>query len=578
MSQRKPAIFFSYTRSDDTYEDGALSTLRERLEKALRFSSGEAFDIFQDVEDIKLGQDIRQRIETSLDATMVFVPIITPSYLKSTWCREELECFLKREQQLGRRDLILPIYYQQVPALEGARQGPQAANTATDPLVRELAPRLSVDWRKLRRKEPESREVRMAVEDIAERIFEVLEEQKRREAEAAERKRQRQEAEEQERQRRAAEAAEQKRREEQERKRREAEEQERQRREAEEQERQRRAAEAAEQKHHEAEEQERQRRSRLPLVGGAVVVAVLLLALLAWNINGGLSAPVTNTPEPPTAEPTPLPATVETEVAPGVTMEFVEVPAGRFLMGSSDEDKPTDVDEHPQHELTLPTYYIGKTEVTNAQFRPFVEGDGYTNPAYWSDDGWAWREENNITQPSLWNDTEWNGNSQPVVGISWYEAVAYANWVSAQTGQEFRLPTEAEWEKAARGTDGQIYPWGNQAPDETRANFGKAVGHTTPVGSYPAGASPYGALDMAGNAWEWTATRWRKEYPYEVENEWTEGYLAGTDGRIARGGSWFNDQMYVRGANRNGIEDLGDRGNSNGSFGVRLSSHSLSSP
>jgi formylglycine-generating enzyme required for sulfatase activity len=201
--------------------------------------------------------------------------------------------------------------------------------------------------------------------------------------------------------------------------------------------------------------------------------------------------------------------------------------------------------EKPQHQLYLPTYYIGKTPVTNAQFRLFVEGDGYTNRAYWSDEGWEWRTSNKCTQPALWNDKQWNGDAQPVVGVSWYEAAAYCRWLRAQTGDNYRLPSEAEWEKAARGTDGRIYPWGNQGPDKTRANFIKAVGHTTPVGSYPAGASPYGVLDMAGNVWEWTRSIYQK-YPYHPDDGREEGNKPEEKQFTLRGGSWVDDRTGVR--------------------------------
>jgi formylglycine-generating enzyme required for sulfatase activity len=292
----------------------------------------------------------------------------------------------------------------------------------------------------------------------------------------------------------------------------------------------------------------------LPLVGGAVVVAVLLLALLAWNINGGLSAPVTSTPEPPTAMPTPLPATIETEIAPGVTMEFVQVPAGPFLMGSNEDDPDAWDDEQPQHELTLPTYYIGRTEVTNAQYRAFVEGDGYTNPDYWSDDGWAWREENNRTQPFYWDNDRWNGDEQPVNGVTWYESMAYARWLSAQTGDDYRLPTEAEWEKAACGMDSRIYPWGDTAPDDERANFGTSTsdgGRTVAVGSYPEGVGPYGALDMAGSVWEWTRSVYR-DYPYDPDDGRED--ISNPLGKIftLRGGSYFSSETNVRCAARDG--------------------------
>jgi formylglycine-generating enzyme required for sulfatase activity len=278
--------------------------------------------------------------------------------------------------------------------------------------------------------------------------------------------------------------------------------------------------------------------------------------------------PSTATPEPPL--PT---AAAVTEIAPGVTMEFVEVPAGPFLMGSSDDDRDAQDDEKPQHEITLPTYYIGKTEVTNAQFRPFVEGDGYTNPDYWGDDGWAWREANDHTHPGYWDDEEWNGDEQPVVGISWYEAMAYARWLSAQTGDDYRLPTEAEWEKAARGADGVIYPWGNEWQEGLANSKEAGEGGTVAVGSYPAGASPYGALDMAGNVWEWCVTKWVEDYPYQLEDEWTTEYLASKDLRTVRGGSWFFEQRFARWLYR---DDLIPRYR-NLDLGLRLASSSLPS-
>lgn len=272
------------------------------------------------------------------------------------------------------------------------------------------------------------------------------------------------------------------------------------------------------------------------------VVLALLAALIGSGalIGCGWPAPGTNAPTAP-------PVVAEVPVGSFV-LELVEVPAGPFLMGSGDSDTQAFRDEKPQHTVTLETYWIGKTEVTNAQFRPFVEGDGYTNRAYWTEAGWQWREANTIDKPAFWNDPRWNGDQQPVVGISWFEAVAYCRWLEAQTGIPFRLPTEAEWEKAARGTDGRIYPWGDTRT-AAQSNSGQTVGKTTPVGQYPAGASPYGALDMAGNVWEWCATKWGKTYPYQKEDEWAEVYLEEAL-RVIRGGSWYTEQQFVRAASR----------------------------
>jgi formylglycine-generating enzyme required for sulfatase activity len=153
------------------------------------------------------------------------------------------------------------------------------------------------------------------------------------------------------------------------------------------------------------------------------------------------------------------------------------------------------------------------------------------------------------TQPYSWNDKQWNGDAQPVVGITWYEAAAYCRWLSVQTGDNYRLPSEAEWEKAARGTDGRIYPWGNQSPDETRANF--EFGHTMPVESYPAGASPYGVLDMAGNVLEWTRSKYRA-YPYAPNDGREKGSKPEEKQFTLRGGSWYHNRTYVRCAARYG--------------------------
>jgi len=226
-------------------------------------------------------------------------------------------------------------------------------------------------------------------------------------------------------------------------------------------------------------------------------------------------------------------------------MEFVEVPAGTFLMGSPDDDPDANDDEKPQHELYLDTFAIGKTEVTNAQFRPFVEGDGYTNPDYWTADGWAWREAANRTAPYYWDNSDWNRDTQPVNGVAWYEAMAYAAWLSVQTGGDYRLPSEAEWEKAACGTDDRRYPWGDAPPDAERANFNRQVVRTTPVGSFPAGASPYGALDMAGNVWEWTRSVYGG-YPYNPTDGRESSDNASQKYFTLRSGSWYNSSARMR--------------------------------
>lgn len=252
---------------------------------------------------------------------------------------------------------------------------------------------------------------------------------------------------------------------------------------------------------------------------------------------------------PPPAQPrTPQAGEERTIRAAGIDITFVHVPAGPFQMGSNDYS-----DEQPIHTMQVEAFWLGKTPITNAQFRPFIESGGYTNQAFWTAAGWRWRTDNKITQLGYWTDSTWNTPQQPVVGVSWYEAVAYVHWLAQTTGEAIRLPTEAEWEKGARGSStssetAQKYPWGNDAPDKTRCNFNGNEGKTTPVGKYPAGASPYGALDMAGNVWEWTATQWignYENYANMVDND-----QDGDAARALRGGSWFSDSFVVRSAYR----------------------------
>jgi formylglycine-generating enzyme required for sulfatase activity len=261
------------------------------------------------------------------------------------------------------------------------------------------------------------------------------------------------------------------------------------------------------------------------------------------------SPPPTQTPEPPTGTPTP---TATPTPAPGATrllssygLTFVFVPGGTFKMGSP-EGQGFD-EEHPPHDVTVESFWIGQTEVTNAQYKYFVEAGGYTERNWWTDSGWQWREENKRIEPAYWRAEQWNQPDYPVVGVSWYEAVAYTRWLSATTGLTIRLPTEAEWERAARGDDGRIYPWGNEWMNHVNI-LGPVDGYeyTAPVGSYPDGAGPYGTLDMAGNVWEWTTTKWLDNYANyaDLVDNSVEG--DGSARRVVRGGSW-ND---ITGAER----------------------------
>ena len=238
---------------------------------------------------------------------------------------------------------------------------------------------------------------------------------------------------------------------------------------------------------------------------------------------------------------------------------WCKVPAGPFVMGSDKKrDKWAEENEQPQHEVRLPGYKISQYPVTNAHYQAFVDDEGYTEKwrHCWTKAGWEWKGDRR--GPSRQGDV-FDLPNHPVVAVAWYEAVAFCRWLTEQlravnelgADEIIRLPSEAEWEKAARGTEGRRYPWSDEA-DPERMNYGKSgIGTTSAVGCFVGGASPYGCQDMSGNVWEWGATKWQKKYPYKVEDEWSEAYLAGTDVCVLRGGA-FNLQAYVaRAARRN---------------------------
>jgi formylglycine-generating enzyme required for sulfatase activity len=306
------------------------------------------------------------------------------------------------------------------------------------------------------------------------------------------------------------------------------------------------------------------------------------------------TATPTETPVPltPTATSTSTltePEAGATGVVEGVT--FVYVPAGEFVMGSREEEIDAALEqcqqyddscersrfahEAPTHTVYLDGYWIGQTEVTNAQFRYFMEADGYTTERYWSLEGWTWRLENSITEPQFWQNANFNGNQQPVNGVSWHEADAYSRWLAETSSLPIRLPTEAEWEKAARGTDGRTYPWGNDW-DASRANYcdkrckaeaenDDGYAYTSPVGIFAEGASPYGAVDMAGNVWEWTGDWYDSGY-YATSPERNPIGPDGGSEHVLRGGAWDNNPTSLRGAHRSRFDP--DRRNHN--VGVRV--------
>jgi formylglycine-generating enzyme required for sulfatase activity len=207
--------------------------------------------------------------------------------------------------------------------------------------------------------------------------------------------------------------------------------------------------------------------------------------------------------------------------------EMVPIRAGEFLMGSDPQkDKNADDAEQPQHKLYLPGYYMAKMPTTNAEYAVFVEAAGHKPPEHWEGEKPPQGKEDH-----------------PVVCVSWDDAMVYCKWLAEVTGKLYRLPSEAEWEKGARGTDGRIYPWGNEW-DAGRCNAWEGgKNDTTPVKAYPQGGSPYGLLDMAGNVWEWCHSLYR-QYPYDALDGREDPEAEGD--RVARGGAILNPATDLR--------------------------------
>jgi formylglycine-generating enzyme required for sulfatase activity len=218
-------------------------------------------------------------------------------------------------------------------------------------------------------------------------------------------------------------------------------------------------------------------------------------------------------------------------------LDLIRIPAGEFLMGSEPtKDKDAQPNEQPQHRVYVSEFYIGKYPITNAQYAVFVKATKHRAPSHW---------EKGVIPSS--------NEHHPVVRVSWDDAVAFCQWLGKETGQNFRLPTEAEWEKAARGVDGRIYPWGDEW-DQAKLNSRKGgPGTTTPVGAYsPEGDSSYGLADMAGNVWEWCAD-WYDQDEYKRRGRSTvkdpQGPSSGKY-RALRGGSWRDNEANARAAAR----------------------------
>jgi formylglycine-generating enzyme required for sulfatase activity len=264
--------------------------------------------------------------------------------------------------------------------------------------------------------------------------------------------------------------------------------------------------------------------------GNAVPSPTVRFTLEGWKVPLGIARSVagkgqTSTPTMNSQSEKSLPTTITGK--DGAPMVLVS--AGAFTMGSPDGEGGSD--EHPQHTVDLDAFYIDQYEVTVERYKRLMIQKNRANPDYWD-------------QVKLSRDGQ-----KPVVGIDWNDAQAYCEWAGK------RLPTEAEWEKAARGTDKRTYPWGESKPNSSTANFGKDWSdqfydeRIKPVGTYERGKSPYGAYDMAGNVWEWVADWYDKDYYQPNHPKNPQGPSSG-DLKVLRGGSWGSYSSVLRSANR----------------------------
>lgn len=241
--------------------------------------------------------------------------------------------------------------------------------------------------------------------------------------------------------------------------------------------------------------------------------------------------------------------------------EMISIPAGPFQQGGAGSGFVYD-NELPAHQVEVPGFRLDRHQTTNADYEEFIADGGYSRREFWSDEGWAWRDHENITHPlyfiqqgakwavrTMFEDAVLLAN-HPVSGISWHEAGAYARYRGK------RLPTETEWEKAAAResveAQNRRFAWGDGVPNIIRCNFNNEVWGTSPVDAHPAGETPAGLAEMTGNVWEWTSTPFAgysgfQPFPYpEYSQEWFDG-----DHRVLKGGSWATRSPVLRNSFRN---------------------------
>lgn len=224
---------------------------------------------------------------------------------------------------------------------------------------------------------------------------------------------------------------------------------------------------------------------------------------------------------------------------------MVAIPSGIFLRGSTESP-----DEEPMKYITISSFAIDTTPVTNHMFRNFIEAKGYQKSIYWTVEGWEFIQQIGASYPNYWYDDHWNQDNHPVTGVSWWEAMAYAHFVGKT------LPTEAQWEYACKGPGNRKYPWGDEEPTEEYANFApncdpvELQRSSTSVYAHPNNISVFGCIDMAGNLAEWCLDNWSPNYLYDETNVDPLFETHEKDYHVARGGCGLHNEIFLRCSSR----------------------------
>lgn len=268
---------------------------------------------------------------------------------------------------------------------------------------------------------------------------------------------------------------------------------------------------------------------------------------------GSLEPPLPPPPAPPASKP-------RTDDLLPAPFAWMPISAGTVTLSATASSGQASYLKRDLSMIIAP-FSMAKYPVTNAQFRLFVEAGGYRERRWWTDAGWASRDRERWTAPRHWDDAKWNRDEQPVVGVSWYECMAFCQWLSEQTGESIMLPSEAQWQFAAQGSDRRTYPWGNTWDGSWCNNNvdGKGRGTTTSVRQYESkGDSPFGVVDMAGNVWEWCLT----DYDSGINSVTNKARH-----NVLRGGYWNADNLDQF---RCGFRDGNIPHGRNSSWGLRL--------